>query len=122
MAISVNTIIEERLKSLPVNPGVYLMKDVSGKVIYVGKASCLKSRVRSYFADGELTPKTVQLVRRICDLDFYITRSEEEALVLELNLIKRFRPEYNIRLKDDKGYPYIKIDLKEEWPRVQVVR
>ena len=116
------SIIEERLKSLPTQPGVYLMKDSTGKIIYVGKASSLKNRVKSYFSSSDLTPKTVQLVRRIEDIDFYVTRSEEEALVLELNLIKRFRPEYNIRLKDDKGYPYIKIDLKEEWSRVQVTR
>ena len=122
MSISANTIVAERLKSLPENPGVYLMKDAEGKIIYVGKALCLRSRVRSYFTDGDLTPKTVQLVRHIHDIDFYVTHSEEEALVLELNLIKRFRPEYNIRLKDDKGYPYIKIDLKEDWPRVQTVR
>lgn len=120
--MSTSTIIAERLKSLPESPGVYLMKDASGKVIYVGKASCLHNRVRSYFNNSDLTPKTVQLVRRINDIDFYVTHSEEEALVLELNLIKRFRPEYNIRLKDDKGYPYIKIDLKENWPRVQIVR
>jgi excinuclease ABC subunit C len=117
-----DSIIEERLKSLPAEPGVYLMKDSTGKTIYVGKASSLKNRVKSYFANGDLPPKTVQLVRHIRDIDFYITRSEEEALVLELNLIKRFRPDYNIRLKDDKGYPYIKIDLKEDWPKVQVTR
>jgi excinuclease ABC subunit C len=122
MAITTNDIVTDRLTTMPLDPGVYLMKDITGKVIYVGKASCLRSRVRSYFNDGDLNPKTVQLVRRICDIDFYISSSEEEALVLELNLIKRFRPEYNIRLKDDKGYPYIKIDLKEDWPRVQVVR
>jgi len=121
MTNTANAIVIERLKSLPENPGVYLMKDAAGKIIYVGKAGCLRSRVRSYFSDSDLAPKTVQLVRRINDIDFYITRSEEEALVLELNLIKRFRPEYNIRLKDDKGYPYIKVDLKEDWPRVQVV-
>ncbi len=122
MSAPVNTLITERLRSLPESPGVYLMKDAAGKVIYVGKAGCLRSRVRSYFNDSDLSPKTIQLVHRIVDIDFYVTRSEEEALILELNLIKRFRPEYNIRLKDDKGYPYIKIDLKEDWPRVQVVR
>ncbi|MCL2149480.1 MAG: excinuclease ABC subunit UvrC [Dehalococcoidia bacterium] len=122
MPTPIKAIVTERLSSLPESPGVYLMKDAAGKVIYVGKAGCLRSRVRSYFNDSDLTPKTVQLVRRINDIDFYVTRSEEEALILELNLIKRFRPEYNIRLKDDKGYPYIKIDLNEDWPRVQVVR
>jgi len=122
MSQPVSVIITERLKSLPENPGVYLMKDAAGKVIYVGKAGILKNRVRSYFSDSDLTPKTQLLVAHISDIDFYVTRSEEEALILELNLIKRFRPEYNIRLKDDKGYPYIKIDLAEEWPRVQIVR
>jgi len=122
MSEPTSTIITERLKSLPENPGVYLMKDAGGNVIYVGKAECLRNRVRSYFTGSDLTPKTVQLVRRINDFEFYVTRSDEEALVLELNLIKRFRPEYNIRLKDDKGYPYIKIDLTENWPRVQIVR
>lgn len=122
MSTPTSAIVTERLKSLPNNPGVYLMKDAVGKVIYVGKAGCLKNRVRSYFNDSDLSPKTVQLVRRIDDIDFYVTLSEEEALILELNLIKRFRPEYNIRLKDDKGYPYIKIDSKEDWPRVQIVR
>jgi excinuclease ABC subunit C len=122
MTIPADNIVAERLKSLPQSPGVYLMKDATGRVIYVGKAASLRSRVRSYFNDSDLEPKTRQLVRRIVDIDFYVTSSAEEALVLELNLIKRFRPEYNIRLKDDKGYPYIKIDLKEPWPRVQVVR
>jgi excinuclease ABC subunit C len=122
MKISTDNLVAERLRSMPVNPGVYLMKNAAGEIIYVGKASCLRNRVRSYFTGSDLTPKTLELVRHILDIEFYITGSEEEALLLELNLIKRHRPHYNIRLKDDKGYPYIKIDLSEEWPRVQITR
>jgi excinuclease ABC subunit C len=115
-------LVAERIKALPVNPGVYLMKNARGDIIYVGKASCLRDRVNSYFRGNPQEPKTADLVRHIHDLEYYITGSEEEALLLELNLIKRHRPHYNIRLKDDKGYPYIKIDLSEEWPRVQITR
>ena len=110
-------LINEQLKQLPANPGVYLMKDAGGKIIYVGKAGNLSNRVRSYFqASSKLTPKTQQLVAEVNELEFFITNSEYEALILENNLIKRYRPYYNVRLKDDKGYPYIRINLNEDWP------
>ena len=116
-------LINEQLKQLPANPGVYLMKDAGGKIIYVGKAGSLINRVRSYFqASSKLDPKTQQLVAAVNELEFFITNSEYEALILENNLIKRYRPFYNIRLKDDKGYPYIRINLNEDWPTVSYTR
>ena len=108
---------------LPASPGVYLMKDTQGNILYIGKAATLQHRVRSYFSrTGNLDPKTRRMVARIADIDFFVTASEEEALVLELNLIKRHSPYYNIRLKDDKTFPYLKIDVDEDWPRVQITR
>ena len=116
-------LVNEQLKQLPANPGVYLMKDTAGKIIYVGKAANLSNRVRSYFhPSAKLEPKTRQQVADVKELEFFITNSEYEALILENNLIKRYRPFYNIRLKDDKGYPYIKINLKEDWPTVSYTR
>jgi excinuclease ABC subunit C len=115
--------ITEQLKHLPFRPGVYLFKDEKGTIIYVGKANKLRNRVRSYFQKSEgLTEKTQQLVARIRDLEFFITNSEQEALVLEQNLVKRYRPHYNVRLKDDKAFPFLKIDLNEEWPRIFLTR
>ena len=109
--------LRERLDSLPTKPGVYLMKDGEGRIIYVGKASNLRSRVRSYFyASAEHTPRTQRLADDIHDLEFIITDSEVEALILENTLIKRHQPRYNVRLKDDKRYPYVKILSK---PRVE---
>ncbi|MCK4724373.1 MAG: GIY-YIG nuclease family protein, partial [Anaerolineales bacterium] len=98
--------IEAQLKVIPTKPGCYLMKDKSGKVIYVGKAINLRNRVRSYFHNSaQAHPRTHQLVRKINDIDWIVVDSELEALILEMNLIKRYRPHYNIRLKDDKQYP-----------------
>jgi len=115
--------LEAQLRALPAAPGVYLFKDEKGNIIYVGKASSLRQRVRAYFAPGaDLSPKHRRMVSRVRDIEFYVTDSEMEALILECNLIKRFRPRYNVRLKDDKNYPYLKIDLKEEWPRVHFTR
>ena len=114
--------LRDRLAGIPDSPGVYLHKDARGKVLYVGKAVRLASRVRSYFQDTEKDPKTAQLVRLIADVDYIVTRSETEALVLEDQLIKEYRPRYNIRLKDDKRYPYLRITLQEPFPRVEVVR
>jgi len=120
--ITENPVLEQ-VKQLPTNPGVYLMKDVNSNILYVGKAANLRHRVRSYFSKGQrLSPKLQRMVSRVNDVDFFITSTEEEALVLELNLIKRHRPYYNVRLKDDKNFPYLKIDLKEDWPRVQITR
>ncbi|MCD6453293.1 MAG: excinuclease ABC subunit UvrC [Dehalococcoidales bacterium] len=119
----VSSIVQEQLKRLPSLPGVYLMKDVGGNVIYVGKATSLRQRVRSYFSPRQqLSPKTERLVNRVNSLDFWVTTTEQEALVLELNLIKRYRPRYNIRLKDNKTFPYLKIDLNEDWPTVRITR
>ncbi len=110
---------EERLKALPAKPGVYLFKNAAGKVLYVGKASSLRHRVRSYFsASGASSPKPRKIVAQAQDLDFLVTDSEQEALILENTLIKKHRPGYNVRLKDDKSYPYIRVSLNEEWPRV----
>ncbi len=118
-----NEIIKEKLDKLPSKPGVYMMKDASGKVIYVGKAKVLRNRVRQYFQSSRNhSTKTQVLVSKIFDLDYIICDSEMEALVLESNLIKEYKPRYNILLKDDKHYPYIKITLNEEYPRMLYVR
>ena len=113
-------IIREKLKLLPASPGCYLMKDRQGVVIYVGKAKNLSNRVRSYFT-GSHDGKTQRLVQEIVDFEYILTQSDLEALVLELNLIKRYDPKYNIMLKDDKSYPYIKI-TNEQYPRLLITR
>ncbi len=111
------------LDALPEKPGCYLMKDAAGEVIYVGKAVNLRHRVRSYFhASAQKNAKTRQLVRRIADIEWIVVASELEALILEMNLIKRYRPRYNVRLKDDKRYPYIKVHWSDPFPRVTVTR
>jgi len=111
------------LDTLPLKSGCYLMKNGEGKIIYVGKAVRLKDRVRSYFhSDSGLDHKTRRLVREIADIEWIVVGSELEALILEMNLIKRHRPKYNIRLKDDKHYPYIKIHWADAFPQVTVTR
>ena len=110
--------IAEKLKTLPAKAGVYLMKDASGKVIYVGKAASLRHRVQSYFQDGDLAPRVRSMVERVRDFDYLITTSEVEALVLEFTLIQRHRPRYNVRFRDDKRYPYIKITVAEKHPAI----
>ncbi len=114
--------LQEILDNLPAKPGVYLMKDGRGQVIYVGKAVNLRSRVRSYFHNSVSHAKLVRLVAAIEEIDFIITGSELEALILEMNLIKRHRPKYNVRLKDDKRYPYIKVHWADDFPKVTVTR
>lgn len=115
--------IREALAVLPDKPGVYLMHDKDGKVIYVGKAVVLKNRVRSYFSNlASHTPKVRAMVAKIADIETIVTSSEVEALILECNLIKKYRPRYNIMLKDDKSYPYLKVTLNEEFPRLYVTR
>lgn len=115
--------LEDKLKNLPENPGVYIMKDRYDEIIYVGKAINLKNRVRSYFQSSKnQLPKVAAMVERIADLEYIITDSELEALILECNLIKKHRPKYNIMLKDDKHYPYIKITVNEDYPRLLTVR
>lgn len=115
--------IEGILATLPAKPGCYLMKNAEGTIIYVGKAINLKNRVRSYFhADSSHDSKTRRLVRQIADIEWIVVGSELEALILEMNLIKRHRPRYNIKLKDDKRYPYIKIHWSDPFPKVTVTR
>ena len=118
-----SNLIAEQLRQLPASPGVYLLKDAAGNILYVGKAANLHHRVRSYFGAGQkLTPKLQRMVARVSELDFFVTSSEQEAVILECNLIKRHRPRYNVRLKDDKTFPYLKIDLDDDWPRVHITR
>lgn len=113
----------EQLRALPAKPGVYLFKDKEGKVIYVGKATNLNSRVRSYFgAPSSLTSKIQRLVVKIQDFEFVVTNSEQEALILECNLVKKYVPRYNVRLKDSKTFPYLKINVNEDWPGVYITR
>jgi excinuclease ABC subunit C len=115
--------MQEKLDALPTKPGVYLMKDADERILYVGKAVNLRARVRSYFhASAEYNPKVLRLVASIADFDFIVTASELEALILESTLIKRHKPKYNVRLKDDKRYPYIKITWQEDYPRILIVR
>lgn len=122
-AIADPELFEGRLKNVPLSPGVYLWKDAQGKILYVGKSKALRDRMRSYFgAPRGLNAKTRRLVAQIADFDIILTNSELEALLLEMNLIKQHRPRYNILLKDDKSYPYIKITAQESWPRVLITR
>ena len=115
--------IEEELKKLPAKPGVYIMRDKHDTIIYVGKAISLKNRVRQYFQSSRnLMPKIVKMVSKIDHFEYIITDSEVEALVLESNLIKEHMPRYNTMLKDDKGYPYIKVTVQEAYPRVMMTR
>ena len=115
--------IEEKLKTLPNDPGVYLMRDQNGTIIYVGKARVLKNRVRQYFGVGaQKNSKTAAMVSQIADFEYIITDSEKEALILECNLIKEYQPHYNILLKDGKHYPYAKVDLRKDYPIIEIVR
>lgn len=115
--------IQEELKKLPDQPGVYIMKDAGGMVIYVGKAVVLKNRVRQYFQQSSKhPPKVSAMVSKISEFEYIVTDSEVEALMLECNLIKKYKPKYNILLKDDKHYPYIKVTLNEEYPRLLKTR
>lgn len=113
----------EKAKSLPDKPGVYIFKDENGNILYVGKARSLKKRVASYFhRGGSLDPKHRLLLSRVRDVDFNITDSEAEALLLECNLIKKFKPPFNVMLRDDKSYPYLAVTLGDDFPRVTVTR
>ncbi len=117
-------VVTEKLDALPVSPGVYLFKDKKGTVVYVGKAKSLRSRVRSYFQEGTSDNRYFIpiLLRTLGDLDTIVTGSEKEAAILENNLIKEHRPRYNIKLRDDKDYICLRLDVKEDWPRLWVVR
>ena len=114
--------LEGKLQTLPRGSGVYLFRDESGEVLYVGKAKSLRSRVRSYFQRGDTRFGSAQLAERIADVEVIVTRTEAEALHLEQNLVKRHRPPFNIRLRDDKSFPYIAVTLTDEYPRVMFTR
>jgi excinuclease ABC subunit C len=121
--MELSTALQARLKSLPDKPGVYLHKDAEGTVLYVGKAKSLRNRVRSYFnAEYSKTAKLRSLVSQVADIDYWLVDNPVEALALECNLIKRYRPKYNVMLRDDKNYPYLKISLDEDFPRVYRTR
>lgn len=114
--------IEEELKKLPDKPGVYIMRDKDNTVIYVGKAVVLKNRVRQYFRKNNKTPRIEKMVSLIDHFEYIVVGNEDEALILECNLIKKYRPKFNVLLKDDKTYPYIKVDVKSDYPSVFMTR
>src|SRR5690242_1882340 len=115
--------LDEKLARLPDRPGVYLYKDAKAQVIYVGKAASLRPRVRSYFQESRPhDAKTDSLVRHIADLEYIVTDNELEALMLEANLVRKHRPRYNIILRDDKHYPFLKLTTDEDFPRLVVAR
>ncbi len=114
--------VQEKLKALPTKPGVYLFRDARGQVLYVGKAKSLRPRVRSYFQKGESRAAIAQLPGRVADLEVIVTDTEVEALHLEQNLVKRHRPPFNVRLRDDKSFPYIAVTVEDEYPRVMFTR
>lgn len=113
---------KDKISSLPEKPGVYIYRDLTGKVIYIGKAKVLRNRVKSYFGDGKKDIKTEQLSGKIADIDFIVTNNELEAFILENTLIKEHKPKYNILLKDDKSYPYIMINFGDKYPGVYTTR
>ena len=120
--VEVSDHLQGILDTLPNKTGCYLMKNEDGQVIYVGKAVNLRARVRSYFHGNQEHPRTIQLVKNIADIEWIVVGSELEALILEMNLIKKHRPRYNVRMKDDKRYPYIKIHWADEYPKITVTR
>ena len=115
-------VLKEKLKLLPDSPGVYIMLDKDGTVIYVGKARVLKNRVRQYFHSSEKPVKVRTMVENIADFSYIVAPTEVDALALENNLIKKYKPKYNILLKDDKTYPYLKIHTREAFPRISITR
>jgi excinuclease ABC subunit C len=115
--------IKQQLNEVPAKSGVYMFKDNTNTVIYVGKATNLKQRTRSYFGiSSGLSVKTRLLSGKICEIEYIVTDSEQEALILECSLIKKFRPKYNVRLKDDKSFPYLKVTINDDWPRIFITR
>lgn len=118
----ISAALADKLEAVPARPGVYLLKDDRGKVIYVGKAKSLRSRVRTYFRGGDERQQVVFLMRRVADLETLVTANDKEALILENNLIKQYKPRYNIRLKDDKSYVSVKVTVRDAWPRILVTR
>jgi excinuclease ABC subunit C len=121
--VKVSPQLELKLKNLPTTSGVYLLKDTAGKIIYIGKARNLRHRVRTYFqSPGRWDAKTASMMARVADVELFATENEIEALILEANLVREYKPRYNVLLKDDKHFPYIKITTNEPFPRVLVVR
>ena len=121
--VNVTPTLKEKIEKLPGSPGVYLYRDSSGKTIYVGKAKSLRNRVRSYFQEGRpLDPKTDRLVSEVADIECIVTDSEVEALILESTLVKKNQPRYNVNLKDDKSFPYLKLTVNEPYPRIFITR
>ena len=116
------SISRERLRARPEAPGVYLMKDARGEVIYVGKAKDLRARVRSYFSGGDERYHIPYLLERVSAVDTIVTEDERQALVLESDLVKKYNPAYNIRLMVDKAHLIVRIDMNHEWPRLELVR
>ena len=114
--------VEQKLKLIPVSPGVYIMKNASENIIYIGKAKVLRNRVRSYFRGSAQDPKTLEMVSKIANLEYILTKTENQALELEANLIKKHKPKYNIQLKDDRSKPFIKIMINEPFPQVFITR
>ncbi len=122
-SVPISAELQSKVQHLPSQPGVYLMKGARGEILYIGKAAVLADRVRSYFQrGGDHTPKTSLMVSQVVDLETIVTRSELEALLLESNLIKRHRPRFNVVLRDDKQYPYLRLPIKEDFPRLSIVR
>ena len=121
--VNVTPTLKEKIEKLPGSPGVYLYRDSSGKIVYVGKAKSLRNRVRSYFQEGRpLDPKTDRLVSEVADVECIVTDSEVEALILESTLVKKNQPRYNVNLKDDKSFPYLKLTVNEPYPRIFITR
>ncbi len=115
--------LQEKIENLPVSPGVYVYRNAEGKIIYIGKARSLRQRVRSYFQESRpLDPKTERLVGEAADVDYIVTDSEVEALILESTLVKKHQPRYNVNLKDDKSFPYLKLTVQEAFPRIFITR
>ncbi|MDA1246924.1 MAG: GIY-YIG nuclease family protein, partial [Cyanobacteria bacterium] len=117
--------LKARLKEVPSEPGCYLLRDASDRILYIGKAKVLRNRVRSYFQSGSghaHSPRISLMVRQVCEIEFIVTDSEAEALALESNLIKQNQPHFNVLLKDDKKYPYLCITWSEAYPRIFITR
>src|SRR5881394_1179726 len=119
--------LEQKLKEIPTSPGVYLHKDAAGRILYIGKAKSLRSRVRQYFQAGGPVRfgydiKTVELIKQIADVEFIVTDNEVEALILEATLVKQHQPRFNYKLKDDKSYPHLKLTINEPFPKVVITR
>ena len=121
--VDFEVVLQEKIDNLPISPGVYIYKNAAGKIIYIGKALSLRHRVRSYFQESRpLDPKTERLVSEVDDLDYIVTDNEVEALILESTLVKRNQPRYNVNLKDDKSFPYLKLTVNEPYPRIFITR